>query len=101
MAEKLSVIFDSRGDNTVLHALRRLLPNLGGMDVATGVFEVRSFLLFEHLWRDLAKIRILMGDETTKRTKRQIVEGIREVSDILTHCRRSSDNVAELSRRKE
>jgi len=28
MAEKLPVIIDSRGDNTVVNALRRLLPNL-------------------------------------------------------------------------
>jgi len=27
MAEKLPVIMDNRGDNTVVNALRRLLPN--------------------------------------------------------------------------
>jgi hypothetical protein len=36
MAEKLPVIIDNRGDNTVVNALRRLLPNLQKMDVATG-----------------------------------------------------------------
>jgi len=39
MADKLPVIIDNRGENTVLHALQRLLPNLQKMDVATGVFE--------------------------------------------------------------
>ena len=45
MAEKLPVIIDNRGDNKLLHALQRLLPNLQRMDIATGVFEIGSFLL--------------------------------------------------------
>ena len=69
MAEKLPVIIDNRGDNRVLGALQRLLPNLQRMDVATGVFEIGSFLLLEGFWQDLERIRILMGDETTKGTK--------------------------------
>ncbi len=81
MAEKLPVIIDNRGDNKVLHALQRLLPNLQRMDVATGVFEIGSFLLLEGLWRDLERIRILMGDETTKRTKREIVKALLQVSN--------------------
>jgi superfamily II DNA/RNA helicase len=80
MAEKLPVIIDNRGDNTVVNALRRLLPNLQKMDVATGVFEVGAFLLLEDLWRSLSSIRILMGDETTRRTKREIVQGLRDAS---------------------
>jgi hypothetical protein len=39
MAKKLPVIIDNRGDNKVLQALQRLLPNLQKMDIATGVFE--------------------------------------------------------------
>ena len=80
MAEKLPVILDNRGDNTVVNALRRLLPNLQRMDIATGVFEVGAFLLLEDLWRSLSGIRILMGDETTRRTRREIVQGLREAS---------------------
>lgn len=80
MAEKLPVIIDNRGDNTVVNALRRLLPNLQKMDVATGIFEVGAFLLLEDLWQNLSGVRILMGDETTRRTKREIVQGLREAS---------------------
>jgi hypothetical protein len=36
MAEKLPAIMDNRGDNRVVNAVRRLLPNLQKMDVATG-----------------------------------------------------------------
>jgi hypothetical protein len=81
MAEKLPVIIDNRNDNKVLHALQRLLPNLQRMDVATGVFEVGSFLLLEGLWQDLERIRILMGDETTRRTKREIVQAMLQTSN--------------------
>jgi len=80
MAEKLPVIIDNRGENRVLNALKRLLPNLQSMDVATGVFEIGSFLLLEELWQDLERIRILMGDETTRRTKREIVQALLKVS---------------------
>ncbi|MHC4281413.1 MAG: helicase-related protein [Planctomycetota bacterium] len=81
MAEKIPVIIDNRGNNKVLHALQRLLPNLQKMDIATGVFEIGSFLLLEGFWQNLDKIRILMGDETTKRTKREIVKAMLEVSN--------------------
>jgi hypothetical protein len=37
----------NRGDNTVLGALQKLAPNLQEMDIATGVFEIGSFLLLE------------------------------------------------------
>ena len=81
MADKLPVIIDNRGENTVLRALQRLLPNLQKMDVATGVFEVGSLLLLEGLWQDLDRIRVLMGNETTKTTKKVIIEALLKVSD--------------------
>jgi hypothetical protein len=76
MAKKLPVIIDNRGDNTVLQALKRLLPNLQKMDVATGTFEIGSFLSLEGFWQTLDKIRILMGDETSRTTKNQILKAI-------------------------
>ena len=56
MAEKLPVIIDNRGDNSLLYALRRLLPNLRRMDIGTGAFEIGSLLLLEGLWQELANI---------------------------------------------
>jgi len=44
MTAKLPVILDNRSDNTVLNALRKLLPSLQKLDVATGVFEVGSLI---------------------------------------------------------
>jgi superfamily II DNA/RNA helicase len=81
MADKIPVIVDNRGDNTVLQALQKLAPNLQKMDIATGVFEIGSFLLLEGFWQHLDKIRMLMGDETTKRTKREILKALLEKSN--------------------
>lgn len=67
MAEKLPVIIDNRGDNTVVRALQRLLPNLQRIDIVPGVFEIGSFLLLEGLWQDLGWIHVVVGDETTKK----------------------------------
>ena len=74
MMDKIPVIIDNRGDNKVFHALQKLLPNLRRMDIATGVFETGSFLSLEGFWQNLDRIRILMGDETTRRTKREIAK---------------------------
>ena len=55
MAEKIPVIIDNRGENTLLSALQRLLPTLRQLDAATGVFEVGAFLLLEGLWLQKAQ----------------------------------------------
>ena len=44
MTAKLPAILDNRSDNTVLNALRKLLPGLQKLDVTAGVFEVGSLI---------------------------------------------------------
>jgi hypothetical protein len=56
MADKIPVIVDNRGDNTVLQALQKLAPNLGNMDIATGVLEIGSFLLAVGQPEELSKL---------------------------------------------
>jgi len=55
MAEKIPVIIDNRGENTLLSALQRLLPTLRQLDAAIGVFELGAFLLLEGLWPQKAQ----------------------------------------------
>jgi hypothetical protein len=53
-------------------------------DIATGYFEIGALLELDGQWQKLDKIRILMGDETTGRTKKALLEGIRtKVTEIL------------------
>ncbi|MFC1737755.1 helicase-related protein [Planctomycetota bacterium] len=92
MAKKLPVIIDNRNDNTVLQALQKLLPNLQKMDIATGIFEVGSLLQLEGLWQQLDKIRVLMGNETTKTTKKVIVEGLIKKSNESIERQKEKDD---------
>ena len=47
-------------------------------DIATGYFEIGALLSLDGRWQGLDKIRILMGAETTHRTRRALLEAVRE-----------------------
>src|SRR5215510_2325 len=46
-------------------------------DIATGCFEIGSLLALDGKWQPLEKIRILMGAETTHRTRKALLEAVR------------------------
>ena len=46
-------------------------------DIATGYFEIGALLTLDGKWQELDKIRILMGAETTHRTRNAILEAVR------------------------
>lgn len=45
-------------------------------DIATGFFEIGSLLALNGKWQELEKIRILMGSETTQRTRRALFDAV-------------------------
>jgi len=47
-------------------------------DIATGFFEIGSMLALDGRWQKLDKIRILMGDEMSARTRAALLEGLRQ-----------------------
>jgi len=47
-------------------------------DIATGYFEIGSLLALDGEWQKLDKIRILMGSETTQRTKKLFLEVVQK-----------------------
>lgn len=47
-------------------------------DIATGFFEIGALLDLDGKWQGLDKIRILMGAETTQRTRRALLEAVRD-----------------------
>ena len=49
------------------------------IDIATGYFEIGSLLALEDEWQKVDKIRILMGDEVSQRTKNAFVAGLDKV----------------------
>jgi superfamily II DNA or RNA helicase len=52
-------------------------------DIATGYFEIGSLLALDGHWQKLEKIRILMGDEVSKRTKQQFIAGLELIKSKL------------------
>ena len=47
-------------------------------DIATGYFEIGALLALDRKWQDLDKIRILMGAETSHRTRKALLEAVQE-----------------------
>ena len=47
-------------------------------DIATGYFEIGALLALDGKWQKLEKIRILMGDEVSQRTRQALLDGLRE-----------------------
>src|SRR2546422_11404393 len=45
-------------------------------DIATGYFEIGSLLGLDGQWQKLEKIRILMGDEVSSRTRKALLAGL-------------------------
>ena len=72
MSAKLPTILDNRNDNTVLNALKRLLPESKSLDVPTGYFEIGSLLALDSFWNSLEKIRIAMGGRNDKANEKGI-----------------------------
>ena len=52
-------------------------------DVATGYFEIGALLALDGQWQKLDKLRILMGDEVTRRTRQALIAGIAQVEQAL------------------
>jgi len=47
-------------------------------DIATGYFEIGSLLALDGKWQGLGKLRILMGAETTQRTRKAMLDAVRQ-----------------------
>ena len=54
-----------------------------GIDVATGYFEIGSLLTLDGEWQKVDQIRLLMGDEVSRRTKKAFVEGLEKIKSRL------------------
>ena len=46
-------------------------------DIATGFFEIGALLVLDGKWQSLEKIRVLMGAETTHRTRKALLDSVR------------------------
>ena len=70
----LFIVDNSISGWTGLRYLREWTEIAKSFDVATGYFEIGSLLELDGKWQQLDKIRILMGDETTHRTRAALLQ---------------------------
>ena len=73
---ELFIVDNSISDWTGLEYLRQWTDIANGFDIATGFFEIGSLLALEGSWQKLDKIRILMGDQASLRTKKAFAQAI-------------------------
>ena len=72
----LFIVDNSDAEWKVNNYLREWTDIAHSFDIATGYFEVGALLALEGQWQKLDRLRILMGDEVTKRTKKALLAGI-------------------------
>jgi SNF2 family DNA or RNA helicase len=79
----LFIVDNSDDEWKVLNYLAEWSEISSRFDIATGYFEIGSLLALDGKWQKLDQVRILMGDEVTKRTQRALVDGLSRVKGLL------------------
>jgi hypothetical protein len=77
---ELFIVDNSDTDWKVLRYLHDWCQISKAIDIATGYFEIGSLLALETEWQKVDKIRILMGDEVSKRTRNAFAEALGRVN---------------------
>ena len=72
----LFIVDNSPGGRSGLNYLAEWCELASSFDIATGFFEVGALMALDGRWQQLEKIRILMGDEVSQRTKKAFVEAV-------------------------
>src|SRR5581483_1537216 len=79
----LFIVDNSDSEWKAIDYLREWTQIAHTFDIATGYFEIGALLAMDGQWQKLDKLRILMGDEVTKRTKQALIDGIEAVGRAL------------------
>jgi SNF2 family DNA or RNA helicase len=80
---ELFIVDNSDSDWKVQHYLQEWCQIASSIDIATGYFEIGALLSLDQQWQKLQKIRILMGDEVSKRTIQAFKKALEEISQRL------------------
>ena len=78
---QIPTLIDNVNGNTLRKTLETLLLQSVSLEIATGTFEIGAFLSLGETWQHLDGIRLLMGDETTRRTKAHLISALQEITD--------------------
>ncbi|HUS20188.1 MAG TPA: hypothetical protein VMZ25_11115 [Terriglobales bacterium] len=80
---ELFIVDNSDEDWKVVRYLHDWCQLSQAVDIATGYFEIGSLLALDGEWQKLDSIRILMGDEVSKRTQAAFANGLKKVESVL------------------
>lgn len=80
---ELFIVDNSDDDWKVHNYLHQWCEIAHAFDIATGYFEIGALLALDDRWQQLERIRILMGDEVSRRTKRAFEEGLLKIRTRL------------------
>ena len=80
---ELFIVDNSDEDWKVLRYLHDWCQISRALDVATGYFEIGALLGLKDEWQKVDQIRILMGDEVSRRTRTAFAEGLSQVRTRL------------------
>src|SRR3954452_8582194 len=80
---ELFIVDNSDTDWKVLRYLHDWCQIASGIDIATGYFEIGALLGLKDEWQKVDKIRILMGDEISLRTRDAFDQGLSEILTTL------------------
>src|SRR5688572_28923452 len=79
----LFIVDNSDTDWKVRDYLREWSDISQRFDIATGGLEIGALLALDGYWQKLEKLRVLMGNEVTKRTKKALLAGVQELKNRL------------------
>jgi len=82
---ELFIVDNSDQDWKVLRYLHDWCQLSSRIDIATGYFEIGALLGLKDEWQKVDKIRVLMGDEVSKRTKNAFAEALETMRKKLDH----------------
>jgi len=77
------IVDNSDKDWKVLRYLRDWADLAAGLDIASGYFEIGALLGLEGQWQKIDHIRLLMGDEVSRRTKKALLASLHPVTQTL------------------
>lgn len=80
---ELFIVDNSDSDWKVHRYLKEWCHLSKAIDIATGFFEVGGLLTLDNSWQTVPEIRILLGDEVSKRTRNAFTEGLAQITERL------------------
>lgn len=75
-SEGLLIIDNTRENGTCLGYLKSWANASSALDVATGYFDIGALLALDGQWQHLGKLRILMGSDTTHRSRKALLDAV-------------------------